>query len=67
MFLKSSLQGALDMRTNGQRGSALRFTPMLEDLKAALSRSPATLPGDMAGATALAILLLAALYLPGLV
>jgi hypothetical protein len=44
-----------------------RFTPMFEDLKAALSRSPATLPGDMAGATALAILLLAALYLPGLV
>jgi hypothetical protein len=40
---------------------------MFEDLKDAFSRSPATLPGDMAGATALVILLLAALHLPGLV
>jgi hypothetical protein len=40
---------------------------MFQDLKAALSRSSATLPGDMAGATALVVLLLAVLHLPGLV
>jgi hypothetical protein len=40
---------------------------MLEDLKSAISRAPATLSGDIAGATALVVLLLAALHLPGLV
>jgi hypothetical protein len=40
---------------------------MFEDLKSAIGRAPATLPGDMAGATALVILFLAALHLPGLV
>lgn len=40
---------------------------MLEDLKSALGRAPATLAGDMAGGTALVILFLTALYLPGFV
>jgi hypothetical protein len=43
------------------------FTPMIEDLKSAFSRAPATLPADMAGAAALVILVIAALHLPGLV
>jgi hypothetical protein len=40
---------------------------MLEDLKSALSRTPATLGGDMAGGAALVILFLAVLHLPGFV
>jgi hypothetical protein len=40
---------------------------MLEDLKSALNRAPATLGGDMAGGAALVILFLAALHLPGFV
>jgi hypothetical protein len=40
---------------------------MIEDLKSAMSRAPATLPADVAGAAALVILFLAALHLPGLV
>jgi hypothetical protein len=67
MFLKSSLHHPPDVRTKQQRGFAARFTPMIEDLKSAFSRAPATLPADVAGATALVILLLAALHLPGLV
>lgn len=39
---------------------------MLDDLKAALSRSGATLAGDIAGGSALAVLVLAALHLPGI-
>jgi hypothetical protein len=40
---------------------------MIDDLKSALSRAPANLPADMAGAAALVIIFLAALHLPGLV
>ena len=40
---------------------------MFEDLKSAIARAPATLPGDMAGAVALVVLFLAALHLPGVV
>jgi len=40
---------------------------MLQDLKSALGRAPATLAGDMAGGAALFVLFLAALHLPGLV
>lgn len=39
---------------------------MLIDLKTAIKRSSATLPGDLAGVGALMILLLVGLHLPGL-
>ena len=40
---------------------------MLHDLKAALSRSSATLAQDFAGAAALVVMLLVGLHLPGYV
>ena len=40
---------------------------MLNEIKDLISRSPATLAQDFAGAAALLTLLLAGLYLPGLV
>jgi hypothetical protein len=40
---------------------------MLDDLKSALSRSPSRLAGDIAGGSALVVLTLAALHLPGFI
>lgn len=40
---------------------------MFNDLTSALARNRATLAGDMVGVAALAVLLFAALHLPGLV
>ena len=40
---------------------------MIDDLKAALTRNPGTLARDFAGATAIMVILLAGLSLPGLV
>ena len=39
---------------------------MYRDVKSALARSADTLPGDIAGATALVVMLVALLALPGL-
>ncbi len=40
---------------------------MLDDLKDALSRAPATLAQDIAGGAALMVILVVGLHLPGLV
>jgi hypothetical protein len=40
---------------------------MLDDLKSALARSPSRLSADIAGGSALLVLFLAVLHLPGLV
>jgi len=40
---------------------------MLIELKAAIKRSSATLPGDIAGFSALVVMLLVGLHLPALV
>lgn len=39
---------------------------MINDLKNAISRNPAALLGDFAGATALLVVIVGALHLPGL-
>ena len=40
---------------------------MFDDLKAALTRAPATLAQDIAGGAALMVILVAGLHLPGFV
>lgn len=54
------------MRTNGQQERQNGPPPMYEDLKTALTRNPATLARDFAGAAALMVMLLAGLSLPAL-
>jgi hypothetical protein len=67
MFLKSSLQARLDMRTKQQRNCQNGPPSMLDQIKIALTRDPATLARDLAGVTALMVILVAGLFLPGLV
>jgi len=40
---------------------------MLDDLRSALSRAPATLAQDIAGGAALMVILVVGLHLPGLI
>jgi hypothetical protein len=60
MFLKSSLLGPQIVRTKEQQMEVA----MLDDVKAALARSPATLVEDLAGVVTLFALLVAGLHLP---
>ncbi len=67
MFLKSSLQAQFDMRTKQQRNCQNGPPPMFDQIKIALTRDPATLARDLAGVTALMVIMVAGLFLPGLV
>jgi hypothetical protein len=68
MFLKSSLQVAIYMRTKWQQVINLNGEDaMIKDLKSVVARSQATLLEDMLGAVALLVILVGGLSLPALV
>ncbi len=69
MFSKSSLQGALEMRTKGQQkfNPLARSLTMLTEIKSVLSRTQHTLIQDSLGAASLVVMLLVGLHLPGLI
>ncbi len=68
MFLKSSLQTLSKMRTNKNKlETKIEKEPtMIRLIKTAATRSSDTLLGDAFGAAALMVMLVGALYLPGL-
>ncbi len=67
MFLKSSLQVNLDVRTNRQQlEQNTEEQAMLNDIKTVYSRSGATILQDATGAAAIVVMLAVGLYLPGL-
>jgi len=63
MFLKSSLQIPIHMRTIQQRHQEDR---MLKEINATLARASDTLIGDLLGVVSLFSLLIVGLYLPEL-
>jgi hypothetical protein len=65
MFLKSSLQRVVNMRTKKQPEA--RRLLMFTELKSALSRTAPTLLANAAGVVALVTLLVVGLSLPGIV
>ncbi|HHI71666.1 MAG TPA: hypothetical protein ENJ91_11730 [Rhodobacteraceae bacterium] len=68
MFLKSSLLLVNRMGTKGQQRTETqneRGQQMFNEIKYACLRSRETLVQDAAGAAALVVMLIAALYLPG--
>jgi hypothetical protein len=68
MFLKSSLQAEVNMRTKWQQVINLNGEDaMIKDLKSVVARSQATLLEDMLGAVALLVILVGGLSLPALV
>lgn len=68
MFLKSSLQTQVNMRTKWQQVINLNGEDaMIKDLKSVVARSQATLLEDMLGAVALLVILVGGLSLPALV